>query len=518
VAGLSAVTGGTDGAGSAHVECRSIGKTFGGTVALDGVSLEIRAGSVHALVGENGAGKSTLGKILAGVHPPDAGELRLRGKRVAFHSPREALAKGIALVAQELALVPRMTVAENVFLGVEPRRRGFVDRGEIGRRFRALAGDAGFDLPADVAVGQLPIAHQQQVEILRALARDASLIVLDEPTAALSGPDAERLHEIVRGLAAAGRTVVLVSHYLAEVLELADTVTILRDGRVVRTAPTAGETEATLIAGMLGRTLERAYPERRPPAPDAPLVLAARGLRAPGVDGVSLEVRAGEIVVLAGLIGAGRSELVRAIFGAAPRYAGEVTLPGLADTAGLTAGWRTPADALRAGVAFIPESRKDEGLLAGRPVRENASLASLRSLARLGFVPRREERRRVAEVLERTDIRAGGEQPASTLSGGNQQKLLFARMLLAGPRLLIADEPTRGVDVGAKRQIYDLLAELAASGVGILLVSSEIEEVIGMAHRVLVIRAGRIAAELRGEAITEAAILEAAFATGGRAA
>ncbi|MCI0344799.1 MAG: sugar ABC transporter ATP-binding protein [Chloroflexi bacterium] len=501
---------------AAHLECRGITKTFGGTVALDGVSLAIRAGSVHAFVGENGAGKSTLGKILAGVHAPDSGMLLLRGRPVGFGSPREALSEGIAIVAQELALVPRMTVAENVFLGVEPQRRGFVDRGEIARRFRALAADAGFDLPADAPVGRLPIARQQQVEILRALAREASLIVLDEPTAALSGPDAERLHEIVRGLAAAGRTVALVSHFLGEVLGLADTVTILRDGRVVRSGPTAAESEATLISGMLGRTIERTYPARRPPPADAPVVLRVAGLSAPGVRDVSLEVRAGEIVALAGLIGAGRSELARAIFGAAPRTAGSVELGGADDAT--PRRWRSPAEALAAGLAFLPESRADDGLLLRRPVRENVSLASLPRLSRFGIVPRGEERRRVRGVLEETDVRGHAEQPVATLSGGNQQKVLFARMLLAGPRLLIADEPTRGVDVGAKRQIYDLLAELAADGLGVLFVSSELEEVLGMAHRVLVMRGGRVSAELRGDEMTEAAILEAAFAATGHAA
>jgi simple sugar transport system ATP-binding protein/ribose transport system ATP-binding protein len=487
-----------------HLECRGITKTFGSTVALDGVSLAVRAGSVHALVGENGAGKSTLGRVLAGIVAPDGGELSLRGAPVAFGSPRQALDHGIAMVAQELALVPRLTVAENVFLGAEPRRLGFIDRGELGRRYATLAGATGFDLPADSMVGRLPLAAQQQVEILRALARDAELIVLDEPTAALSGPDTARLHDVIRSLAAAGRTVVLVSHLLGEVLGLADTITILRDGRVIRTGPTAGETEASVVTAMLGRPLGQTYPAKRMPAPDAPAVLTVRDLAGPGIAGVSFELRAGEILGLAGLVGAGRSEIARAVFGAGPTTAGTVAANG--------ATWDRPAGALRNGVVLIPESRATEGLMLGRPVRENVSLASITRLSRRGFVRRPVERTEVAGALERSEVAGGVERRAGTLSGGNQQKVLFARALMCRPRVLIADEPTRGVDIGSKHSIYELIAALAANGTGVILISSEIEEILGLAHRVLVIRRGRIAAELDGERTTEEAILQASFA------
>jgi simple sugar transport system ATP-binding protein/ribose transport system ATP-binding protein len=428
-----------------------------------------------------------------------------------FGSPRQALDHGIAIVAQELALVPRLTVAQNVLLGNEPRRGTFIDRRALAARFAELAARSGFDLPADVPVGQLPIAQQQQVEILRALARDAELLVLDEPTAALSGPEAETLHRVVRTLARDGRTIVLVSHFLGEVLELADTVTILRDGRVVRTGPTAGETEASLISAMLGRSVGQAFPDRRPPSGDAPVVLRVESLVAPGVNGVSLHLRAGEIVGLAGLIGAGRSELARALFGAVAGTSGEVEMVG-------GASWRKPSAAIRAGVALIPESRKDEGLMLGRPVRENVSLASLWARRRAGFVRREAERREVAAALADATVLASTEQPAGTLSGGNQQKLLFARAMLTRPRLLIADEPTRGIDVGAKRSVYQLITGLAAGGAAGLLISSEIEEILGLAHRVLVMRGGRIAAELGADEMTEEAILEAAFATAGAVA
>lgn len=489
-----------------HLQVADVSKAFGGTQALDGVSLAIAAGSVHALIGENGAGKSTLAKIIAGVFPPDAGQLFLRGTPVAFRSPRDALESRIAMVAQELALVPQLSVAQNVFLGVEPRSAGFVRESDLNQRFERLAADSKFDLGARAIAGRLPLAKQQQVEILRALARDAELIVLDEPSAALSGREVEQLHQIVRSLAAAGRTVVLVSHFLHEVLELADTITILRDGRLVRSGPSAGETEPSLISGMLGRSFSRTFPAKRLIDKRAAPVLEVHDLHAPGVHGVSLDLRPGEILGLAGLIGAGRSELAGAIYGATPSSAGTIRL----GAAPLTGG---PAASVQRGVALIPESRKEQGIVAHRPVGENVSLASLPSLQRFGFIRRRAEGSRVRAALDRVGARADPRVPVITLSGGNQQKVLFARALFSQPRLLIADEPTRGVDVGAKRSIYELLVEQASEGVAVLLISSEIEEILGLAHRVLVMRGGRITAELEGEAMTEANILAAAFAT-----
>ena len=409
-----------------HLEVRGLGKSFGATRALDDVSVEVESGTVHAFVGENGAGKSTLGKIVAGVFPPDQGDLVLRGTPVAFRSPREALERGIAIVAQEVALVPQLTVAQNVFLGAEPRRAGFIDRRSLAERFAQLTAQSGFDLDGRAIVGGLSIAEQQQVEILRSLGRQADLIVLDEPTASLSAKETDRLHEIVRSLRAGGRTVILVSHFLAEVLALADTVTVLRDGRVVRTGPTAAETEGRLVSAMLGRPAARAYPEKRPALPDSPIALSIRGLSAPGVQDATLEIRSGEIVGLAGLIGAGRSELARAIYGANPITGGDVRF-GSASLGG------TPAASLKAGVAMIPESRKDDGLFLRRPIRENVSLSSVAALARFGFVRRGRERRRVSEALAKVAGSPLLEAPAGALSGGNQQKLLFARTLLVKP-------------------------------------------------------------------------------------
>ena len=328
--------------------------------------------------------------------------------------------------------------------------------------------------------------------------------MFDEPTASLSATEIQRFHEIVRGLAAGGRTVILVSHFLNEVLALADTVTILRDGQVVRTGPAADETEDTLVAAMLGRSVARTYPPKDAPPADAPVALSVRDLTAAGVHGASLDIRAGEIVGLAGLVGAGRTELARAIFGAVPATAaelraGDVALPG------------KPLGSLKAKVAMIPESRKDDGLMLRRPVRENVSLASLRSLGRSGFVRRRRSRQRVRDALTSVAATSGLDTPPAKLSGGNQQKLMFARALLADPAVLIADDPTRGVDVGAKRDLYQLIVDLAARGVAVLLISNEVEEILGLAHRVVVMRAGRVVAELIGDAMTEEAIVASSF-------
>ena len=504
---------------STHVELADISKSFGGVRALDEVSLKVTRGSIHALVGENGAGKSTLGKIISGVLTPDRGQLLIETEPVTFHSPREAITRGIVLIAQELSVVPALSVAENVFLGTEPQKAGFVARRALRKKYAELAATAGFELAGDLRGRSLKTADQQKVEILRALSRNAELIVMDEPTAALSRPDAERLHEVIRRLAEGGTTVVLVSHFLREVAELADEVTILRDGRLVRTAPAAQETVETMLSAMLGRSLGTAFPARRPVMPEAKVVLEARNLSAPGVHNVSIKVKAGEIVGLAGLVGSGRTELARALCQAQRITAGTVATQSdqLAD-AGPLRRWprpgrrSTPRTALRKGLAMIPESRKEQGLLLGRPIVENVSLASLGRLSELGLVRRTKERQAVTNVLGQVGVKVPTQQaPVATLSGGNQQKALFARMLLAAPRVLVADEPTRGVDVGAKRAIYDLLTELAAEGLGILFISEDTEEILGLAHRVLVMRGGEIKAELTGDAMTEAAILAAAF-------
>ena len=492
--------------GAPLVELRDVSKHFGGVQALEGINLEIPSGAIHALVGENGAGKSTLGKIIAGVLQHDGGSLLIDGHELLLKAPREGLGQGIAMMAQELLVVPHLTVAQNVFLGVEPRSGGWINRRSLRQRYEELAQQAGFALPADRLVGSLRVAEQQQVEIMRALARDARMIVMDEPSQALAGTDVERLHGIIRSLAGQGRTVLLVSHFLREVLALADTITVMRDGRIVRTGPAARETEATLIQGMLGRPLNAVYPPKAAAPLQAPVALAVRELSAAGVAGVSFDLHAGEILGLAGLVGAGRSELARAIFGADRRLGGAV------DLAGEPLPGHGPLTSLRRGLAMVPESRRELGLLFSRSAIENVSLSSLGSHSRLGVVDRRSERVAARELLTRVSLtRASGESIVGTLSGGNQQKVLFARMLMCRPKVLIADEPTRGVDVGAKRAIYDLIVALAAGGTAVLLISSELEEVLGLAQRVLVMRRGRIARELSNEDMSESAILAAAF-------
>jgi simple sugar transport system ATP-binding protein/ribose transport system ATP-binding protein len=489
------------------LELLDVAKRFGGVQALAGVSLRVGRGEIHALVGENGAGKSTAGRLVAGALAPDAGQILLDGAPVSFRSPREALERGVAAIAQEPSIVPQLTVAENVFLGREPRTAGVLSGRGLRRAYAALAESAGFDLSGRMSAGRLRTAEQQKVEILRALSRDARLIVMDEPTAALSASETRQLHEIVRSLAAAGTTILLISHFLAEVLELADSVTVLRDGHVIRTSRTADETEASLVEAMLGRPLTSTFPVKQPPVADAPVVLSVSDVRAPGVLGVGFDLLAGEILGIAGLVGAGRTELARAIFGAAKLESGTVVLAG-----GSRLG-RSPRRSLGAGLAMIPESRKDDGLLFERSLVENTTLSRLQSLTAGGIVRRRRERHVAAAMLDRCDVRAARyTEAARTLSGGNQQKLLLARTLLCEPRVIVADEPTRGVDVGAKRAIYDQLATLAANGLGIVMISSELEEIIGLAHRTLVMRAGRVVAELEGDEMTEGRILAAAFA------
>jgi ABC-type sugar transport system ATPase subunit len=496
------------------VEARAVSKRFGGVQALAEVSIAITPGGVHGLVGENGAGKSTLAKVIGGLHEPDVGQLFVEGEPVRFQAPRDALAAGIATIAQEIALVPARTVLENVMLGIEPASGGVLRRGEMRRRFDELNERTGFALSPGARVGRLRTAEQQKVEILRAIAREARLILMDEPTASLTRDESERLLEIVRRLAAGGTSILLVSHYLEQVLAVCDTVTVMRNGRVVRVGPAAAETPESLVTAMIGRELSLTFPRKQPPPDEAPVVLEARGLTRRGaLDDVSLSVRAGEIVGLAGLVGSGRTELARALFGADRLEGGELLLDGRPIRI------RSPRHAARQGIALVPESRKDEGLFMRRPVRENVTVASLSDFASWGLVSRRRERARTSQLSSELDVRAASaETPVVNLSGGNQQKVLFAKWLVRRPRLLIADEPTRGVDVGAKAQIHDLVARLAADGMAVLLISSEIEEVLGLAHRVLVMRRGRVVAEFAGDEATDEAVMAAAFATGRAAA
>ncbi len=487
------------------VEVRGISKHFGGVHALVDVSVSFARGTVHGLVGENGAGKSTLAKAIGGAHQADDGEILVEGESVRFSSPHDALERGIALIAQEIALVPEATVEENVFLGVEPRRGGFIDRAALRRVYRELDDRVGFGLDGRSMVRRMRVSDRQKVEIMRALARDARMILMDEPTAALSVDETERLLDVIRRLAAEGTTIVLVSHYLDEVLAVSETVTVMRDARIVRTGGASVETAQTLVAAMVGREVDLTYPPKDVRT-EAPVVLEARRLRrGSAVQDVSFHLRAGEIVGLAGLVGAGRTETVRLLFGADHLDSGEILIEGK------PVHLRGPSDAISHGIGMVPESRKDEGLLLLRSIRENITLSTLGDHSWAGFVRRGSEARRARALFDRLDVRGTGtEATVGSLSGGNQQKVLFARWLARTPRVLIVDEPTRGVDVAAKAEIHRLLVELAAGGLAIIVISSEIEEVLGLAHRTLAMRVGRVVGEFGPDAESEE-VLHACF-------
>lgn len=493
--------------GVPYVQAAALGKRFGGAHALKGVDLTIRRGEVHGLVGENGAGKSTLGKIIAGVIRADTGTLIVDGRAVAYRTPRDALRDGIAMIAQEVMVVPRLSVVDNVFLGSSEPRPYAISTSDLARRYAVLDEQVGFKIPPHVAVGQLALGDQQKVEILRALARNAQLIVMDEPTAALTRPEAQRLFEAIRMLRRRGTTIIFVSHFLEEVLGIADTVTILRDGELVRTASADSETADSLIESMIGRPLDRVFPEKVLPPADSGIVLSVRGLTTRELlRDISFDVAEGEIVALAGLMGSGRSEVAHAIFGADRIESGQVSIDGRQVVV------KSPRSAIARDIALLPESRRDQGLLLGRSITENMTLAHIGDVSWMGAIRSREERTRVDALMRELDIRASdGGVPVAALSGGNQQKVLFGKWLFRRPRLLIADEPTRGIDVGAKQHIYRLLRTLATHGVAVLLISSEIEEVIGLAHRVLVLRQGRVVVELTGAKLTEEALTIAAF-------
>ncbi|MFT3865159.1 MAG: sugar ABC transporter ATP-binding protein [Solirubrobacterales bacterium] len=498
--------------GSIHVALRDVSKNFGGVQAVRDVTMSVKRGDIHALVGENGAGKSTLGKIIAGVHAPSAGEMTVDGRPVHYRVPRQALGDGIAMIEQELALLPRSSVLDNVILGTEDGRGGIVERRRSRRRFEQLVEESGFDLDPNAKVGELRIADQQKVEIMRALARDARLIIMDEPTAPLTPVEAERLYEVMRNLKAKGTTVVFVSHFLSEVLALADTVTVMRDGRHVRTVPAAEETESSLVEAMLGRPLDTAYPGLPDCPAEAPARLIVEGLTAKGrFEDVSFSLRGGEVLGVAGLIGSGRSEVARAIFGADPYDDGRILVDGE------EASFRSPTGAIAAGVALLPEDRKGEGLLMRRSIAENMTLPHLDEVSTAGLLRTDRERKRVKLLAEQLNVRSAGiGAEVDTLSGGNQQKVLFGKWLLDRPRVLIVDEPTRGVDVGAKRAIYELIVELAEEGTAILVISSDLEEVLGISHRVMVMRRGQMVAEFARDDIDRSRVLASAFGTGGK--
>jgi ribose transport system ATP-binding protein len=494
-----------------QVRLVSIGKRYSGTKALDDVSVELNPGAVHALVGANGAGKSTLGKIIGGVVRPDEGQVFVNGRPVRYSDPSEARVDGIAMIAQELTPVPALSVIENVYLGIEPRRRGLVQWRRMRAQYQELISQWGFELDGNAKVGALRTADKQKVEILRAVASDAQVIVMDEPTSSLTSVETKTLHRMIRTLRERGRTIVYVSHFLDEVLELCDTITVLRSGRLVRTGPAAEETEESLVAGMFGAAAAAENFEK-PQGSTAPVVLAVSGLdRKDVLRDISLQIRAGEIVGLAGLVGSGRTELARAIAGADPVDRGTIVVDGTARRI------NSPGDAMAAGMAFLPESRKDDGLFLDLSLSSNTTFADLGAVAsRFGILRLAQERGKTASLLKMLSVQPPNPSAkAANLSGGNQQKVMFARWLFRNPRVLILDEPTRGVDVAARAAIHRLINNLAAEGTAVLLISSEIEEVLGLAHRVLVMRRGSITTEFGADPPLDA-VMEAAFGLGGR--
>ncbi len=490
---------------TAVVKLTDVAKSFGPIQALDGVDLELFAGEVHCLAGENGAGKSTLIKILTGALRRDRGSYEIDGREVGNPSPAEARAAGIGVVYQELSLLPDLSVAENLLMGRLPARGGITRPAELRRRARAMLDRVDLsELDPATPVATLPLAVRQLVEIAKVLGQDPRVLIFDEPTTALSEGETAALLGRIKRLRDDGHAIMYVTHHLEEMFEIGDRVTVLRDGRFATTAPMREFDHDSLIAAMVGRTIESLYPAGRRTIGAPRLTL--QGLRPLGsASPIDLTVRSGEILGIAGLLGSGRTELLRAIFGADPVAAGRVLVDGVPVPP------NSPRRAVQAGLGLLTEDRKQLGLLLELTIRENASIAQLPQISRLFLVDRRAERRTVDRYLGGLRLRAGSwEQPVSSLSGGNQQKVLLARWLATKAKVLLFDEPTKGVDVGAKSEIYTVIGDLAAEGLGVVVVSSYLPEVLGLADRVVVMREGSVAGELPAAGATEEDVLRLA--------
>ncbi|MFY1637050.1 sugar ABC transporter ATP-binding protein [Solwaraspora sp. WMMB335] len=500
-------------AGEVVLRLTDVVKTFPGVRALDGVQLEVRAGEVHCLLGQNGAGKSTLIKVLAGVHRPDSGRVEWQGHPVRFVNPQAAMRAGIATIYQELDLVDDLSVAENAFLGHEPRRVGFVRRGAMTRRTRDLLGRLGHaEIPPRRLVKSLPAAGKQVVSMARALSHDAKLIIMDEPSAVLAHDEVDNLFRIIRELTAQGIAVIYISHRLEEIREIGDRVTVLKDGRTTaQNLPARTTATRELVSRMTGRSIEYVFPEREPNTHGEQLLEVAGLTRQGEFTDVSLTVRRGEIVGIAGLVGSGRSELLETIFGARTAESGTVRMTGRAVRPGSVGA------AVRAGMGMAPEERKSQALLLGEPIYRNITLATFGRLARAGFTDAGRELNEAERIAESLELRPRGvRRPVRQLSGGNQQKVVVGRWLLGDTRLLLLDEPTRGVDVGARAELYQVVHDLAVQGVGVLLVSSEVPEVLGLSDRVLVMREGHVVHEAPAGQIDEETVLDLVMAGASR--
>ncbi|AOS43549.1 Ribose import ATP-binding protein RbsA [Lacunisphaera limnophila] len=484
------------------LEFSGITKRFPGVLALDGVGFTVEKGTCHALIGENGAGKSTLGKILAGVHTADGGEIRLDGRAIAPTDPLDARGLGIAMVHQELAFCPNLSVAENLCLGDLPRRAGFVQRGELRARAAAMLATIGADIDPAAIIGTLSTGREQLVQIAAAVGTGAKVIVMDEPTSSLSAAETADLFKLVRDLKARGITLIYVSHRIEELFALCDNITVLRDGKHVATEKIAETTPHRVVTQMIGRELLIATPNHLAREPGAER-LRVESLSSPGqFSDINLTVRAGEIVGLAGIVGAGRSETVQAIMGLDPAATGTITVDGKLLRPGSIDA------ALAVGVGLVPEDRKRQGLVLGLNCRENTALATLPALSRFGWVNRGAEHTLTQRYSQRLRVKAPSlESITAGLSGGNQQKIALAKWLARSCDVLLIDEPTRGVDVGAKAEIYQLLDELACEGKALLVVSSELPELIGLCRRILVMRNGSLAGEVARADFSEAALM-----------
>jgi ribose transport system ATP-binding protein len=494
-------------------EARELSKAFPGVRALDSVTLALEVGRIHALVGENGSGKTTLANCLSGLHQPDAGTLLHRGEPVELRSPTAARERGVATFHQELSLVPALSVAENICLGDLPGRRGAVSWRETRTRARNALGRLRVVLDPDRAVGDLSVAEQQLVEIAKAISRDMTLLILDEPTAALGPREAQRLHEVIRALADQAVSVLYISHRLEDVRDVADEVTVLRDGAVVATRPASGVSAGELARMMIGREPER-YFERERTGATPEVLLEATDLRTEaGVDGATLTVHAGEVLGLGGLIGSGRTEIARALFGADRLTGGELRLHGR------RLRLRSPADAVAAGIALIPENRKADGVFFNLGTPPNVTITRLDAVSRGPFMRLAHERRSARKLLDDLRLSPGAERRGTRfLSGGNQQKVMLARWLFARAEVLILDEPTQGVDVGAKREVYQLVDALVAQGVGVVLISSDYPELLSVSDRIAVVRHGRVVHEAPHGELSQAQLIELASARGAQEA
>ena len=492
------------------LEVREVTKRFPGVVALDEVSFELRAGEVHALVGENGAGKSTLIKVITGVYPPDGGRVFLDGEEASFASPREAQEVGISTIYQETSLIPLRSVAQNVFLGREPRTRfGLTDKARMNREAAELLERYGIEADVTAPVRSLGIGVQQMVAIAKAISLEARVVIMDEPTSSLEAHEVETLFRVIRQLREDSVGVVYVSHRLEELYEICERVTVLRDGKVVYVGDLAELPRLELIAKMLGREVPEveqrtAAHEAREARAGEPLLEAQNLTAHHAPRGVSIDVRRGEVVGLAGLLGSGRTETAKAIFGAQPLDSGTVEVDGK------DVNPDSPGEAIKSGLAFLPEDRKAEGIIPDLSVRENIIAAALPRLSRGGFVSQKEQDEIVERFMTRLDIKASGpDQPVGELSGGNQQKVMLARWLCMEPKVLILDEPTQGIDVGAKTEVQQLIAELADGGLGVVMIDSEPEEIIEGSDRVVVLRDGAVVGTLSGDELNEQNLVRA---------